>query len=144
MSYSSDNRTAVFAPAAALTAGATYTAKITTAATDVPGNALAGNQAALPAASNYVWTFTAAAAAPTAAVSVLSTLPASGAPAVCPNATVNATFSVPSGLRMNPLSINATTFTLKGPAPAVTAVVASSVMLDAAPAPSRPSPRKTR
>ena len=61
VTYSVGPRTTVFTPAAALIAATTYTATITTAATDLAGNALAGNQAALPAASNYVWTFTTAA-----------------------------------------------------------------------------------
>ncbi len=131
VSYTVGSRTAVFTPAAVLTAGTTYTATITAAATDLAGNGLAGNQAALPAASNYSWTFTTAVAIPPANVSVLSTNPAAGATAVCPSATVNATFTVPSGLRMAPLSVNSATFTLKGPAPAVAAVAAASVVLDA-------------
>ena len=60
VSYTVGNDTAVFLPAAALTPGSTYTATITTAATDLAGNALGGNPALLPAASNYVWTFTTA------------------------------------------------------------------------------------
>ncbi|MEO8063595.1 MAG: ice-binding family protein [Pseudomonadota bacterium] len=132
VSYSADSRTAVFAPAAALVAATTYTATITSAATDLAGNALAGNQAALPAASNYIWTFTTAAAGAPGAVTVSSTNPVAGAAAVCPDATVNATFATTSGLRMNPVSIVAVTFTVTGPAPGLTPVVASSVMLDAA------------
>jgi hypothetical protein len=129
VSYSVGNRTAVFAPSAALAANTTYTATLTTGATDLAGNALAGNQAALPAASNYVWTFTTGAGpAPAANVSVSSTNPANGAASVCTNATVNATFSVPSGLRMDPNSITSAVFTVNGAAP----VAASSVLLDAA------------
>jgi hypothetical protein len=129
VSYSVGNRTAVFTPAAALAASTTYTATVTTGATDLAGNALAGNQAALPLASNYVWSFTTAAgAAPAANVSVSSTNPAAGAASVCTTATVNATFSVPSGLRMDPNSINSAVFTLNGATP----VVASSVLLDTA------------
>ncbi|MEJ6023478.1 Ig-like domain-containing protein [Ramlibacter sp. PS4R-6] len=129
VSYSVGNRTAVFTPAAALAASTTYVATITTGATDLAGNALAGNQAALPAASNHVWSFTTA-AGPIAAtnVSVASTNPVAGATTVCTNATVNATFAVPSGLRMDPNSINSAVFTVSGAAP----VVASSVVLDAA------------
>jgi len=130
--YSTGARTAVFSPAAKLTVGATYTVTITTAVTDVAGNALAGNQAALPAASNYIWTFTAAAASPAGNVSVFSTKPAANASAVCPSAGINATFAVPSGLRMNPNTLTTTTFTLMGPAPASTPVTAASVSLDAA------------
>jgi hypothetical protein len=130
--YSVGARTVVFRPAANLTVGDTYTATITTAVTDVAGNALAGNQAALPAASNYVWTFTAA--APTAAgnVSVLSTNPAANANNVCPSAGINASFTVPAGLRMDPTTLTATTFTVTGPAPGLTPVTATSISLDPA------------
>jgi hypothetical protein len=129
VSYSVGNRTAVFTHAAALAASTTYTATVTTGATDLAGNALAGNQAALPAASNYVWSFTTAATpAPVGNITVSSTNPAAGAASVCTTATVNATFSVPSGLRMDPNSITSAVFTLNGATP----VVASSVLLDPA------------
>ena len=131
VSYSTGSRTAIFTPAAALAANTTYTARVTQAATDIAGNALAGNQGPLPGASDYVWTFTTAAAAlPPANVSVLSTRPAAMATGVCQNASVNATFSVPSGSRINPLSVGSTTFTLAGPGN--TPVTASSITLDAA------------
>jgi hypothetical protein len=132
VSYTVGAATATFTPTAALAANTTYTATITTAATDVAGNALAGNQAPLPAASNYVWTFTTAATVPPASVSVLSTNPVSGDTSVCTNAAINATFNVPSGLRMDPTTVNSATFTITGPAPALTPVTASSVVLDAA------------
>jgi Ice-binding-like/Bacterial Ig-like domain len=133
VSYTVGSRTAIFTPAAALAAGTTYTATVTTAATDLAGNALGGNQGALPAASNYVWTFaTAAAAVPAANVSVLSTNPAAGATNVCTTATINATFNVASGLRMDPLAVNTATFTVAGPAPTAAPVPAASVVLDAA------------
>jgi hypothetical protein len=128
VSYSVGTRTGVFTPTAVLAAGVTYTATITTAATDLALNALAGNQAALPAASNYVWTFTTAAAIPPANVSVGSTNPLAAAAGVCPGATVNATFTVPSGLRMDPLTITSANFTLTGPG--VTPVAAATVTLD--------------
>jgi hypothetical protein len=132
VSYSVSARTAVFAPAAAFTVGDTYIVTLTTAITDIAGNALAGNQAALPAASNYVWSFIAA--APTAAgnVSVLSTNPAANATGICPTSAVNATFTVPSGLRLNPTTVTSSTFIVTGPAPASTPVTAASVSLDAA------------
>jgi hypothetical protein len=132
VSYSAGSRTAVFVPSAPLTAGATYTATVTAAAIDLAGNALAGNQAALPAASAYVWTFTTAAAGAPGNVTVLSTAPLAAATGVCPNATVNATFDVSSGLRMDPLSVTGTTFTVTGPAPGLTPVTATTVSLDAA------------
>jgi hypothetical protein len=132
VTYDTATRTAILTPAAALALGATYTATITTGASDLAGNALAGNQAPLPAASNYVWTFTTVSATPPSNVTVASTNPTAGAVGVCPSASINATFTVPNGLRMNPSTVNATTFTLTGPAPAVTLVAASSVTLDVA------------
>src|SRR5580658_5436347 len=132
VSYQLGSNTAIFTPAAPLTVGATYTATITTAATDLAGNALAGNQAALPSASNYVSTFTASAAITSTNVTVQSTNPTAAETGVCPNAAVNATFSVPAGLRMDPSTLNAVTFTVTGPSPALTAVTAASVSLDAA------------
>jgi hypothetical protein len=132
VSYSVSSRTVVFRPAAELTVGDTYTATIAEAVTDVSGNALAGNQAPLPAASDYVWTFTAAAPSAAGNVSVLSTNPAANATGVCPGAGINASFSVPAGQRMDPTTLTATTFTVTGPAPALTPVTAASVNLDPA------------
>lgn len=129
VTYVVGNRTAVFTPAAPLAAGTTYTGTISTAATDLAGNALAGNQAALPAASDYVWTFTTAAAVPPANVSVQSTNPAAGN-AICLDAAINATFAVPSGLRMDPATITAANFTVTGPGNVN--VIPASVVLDAA------------
>jgi hypothetical protein len=130
VSYEGAARTAVFTPTAPLAVGMTYTATITTAATDLAGNGLAGNQAPLPAASNYVWTFTTAAASAAGNLSVKSSNPAAGQLGVCPNAAVNATFTVPAGQRIDPSTINASTFKVTGPGPAMTVVTASSVTLD--------------
>jgi len=130
VSYSAGSTTATFTPSAPLITATTYTATITTAATDLAGNALAGNQAALPAASNYVWTFTTGAAAAPGNVTVSSTVPLAGATAVCPTATINATFTVPSGLRMDPQTVNATNFTVTNAA--LVAVTATSIVLDSA------------
>ena len=130
VSYDVPSRTAVFTPPSALAAGTTYTAKVTMAATDLAGNALAGNQAPLPAPSDYIWTFTTVAPAPPSNVSVVSTNPGTNAAGVCPTATVNASFTVPSGLRMDPSSINATTFLVTTAAPALTPVAAATVTLD--------------
>jgi hypothetical protein len=133
VTYAVGSRTAIFWPAAALAPGTTYTATITTAATDLADNALSGNQADLPAASYYEWAFTTAVTpVPTANVSVSSSSvnPAAGAHTVCPSATVSATFIVPSGLRMDPLTVNTgSTFILMGPD---MAVVYGTVGLDAA------------
>ena len=136
VSYVVGTRTAAFTPTAPLAVNTTYTATITTAATDLSGNALAGNQAPLPAASNYVWTFTTGTSVlpplTPANVSVQSTNPSANASNVCPNAAINATFNVPSGFRMDPLTVTTATFTVVGPPPASASVVASSVVLDSA------------
>jgi hypothetical protein len=132
VSYSVGSRTAVFTPAAELDSLTTYTATLTTGVEDLAGNALYGNQGAPDAPSDYVWTFTTGAAVAAASVTVFSTNPDDGDLGVCPTAGINATFDVPSGLRMNPLTINSTTFTVTGPAPASMPVLASSVVLDSA------------
>ena len=127
VTYAVGSKTAVFRPAAALAPSTTYVATITTAATDLAGNALAGNQAALPAASNYRWTFTTAAAPiPPGNITVRSTNPAAGATGACVT-TVSAIFDVPSGLRLDPVSINSAVFTLTR---AGEPVAAASVVLD--------------
>lgn len=130
VSYVVGSNTAVFTPAAALASSTTYTARITTAARDLAGNALAGNQAPLPAASDHVWSFTTAGPAIASNISVLSTSPGTAGTGVCPNATTNATFTIPSGLRLDPATVNAATFTLTGPG--LVPVPAASVTVDTA------------
>jgi hypothetical protein len=132
VTYEVGSRTALFTPTAALAVGATYTADISSAATDLAGNGLAGDPAALPAASAHLWTFTTAAGVAAGNVSVLSTNPSAGQMTECPGAPLNATFRVPSGLRMDATTVNAATFTVTGPGAATTPVVAASVLLDAA------------
>lgn len=128
--YTVGSRTASYAPDALLDEGTIYTATVTTAATDLAANALGGNQAPLPAASDYVWTFITTGATAPADVSVLSTMPADEAAGVCPNAGINAIFSVPSGTRMDPATLTSATFTVSGPAPALAPVAAAAVTLD--------------
>ncbi len=134
VNYTASSRSATFAPLAPLQVGATYTATVTMAATDTAGNHLAGNQAPLPASSDYKWTFVAS--APTAAgiITVASTNPASNATLICPTGSINATFTVPNGLRLDPSSVNASTFTLNNAAVpnAPVPVAASSISVDAA------------
>jgi hypothetical protein len=93
---------ATFTPGASLALSTTYTATITTGATNLAGTALA---------SNYTWSFTTAATGTSAAPTVILTIPLNGATAVPLNQTVSATFSE----AMNPTTINSTTFTLTGP-----------------------------
>jgi hypothetical protein len=104
-----------FTPSSALALSTLHTVTITTGATDSFGDALP---------SNYVWTFTTAAAsctAPPAGPTVISVTPPIGAPAICPNTIVTATFSE----GMNPLTIDGATFTLTGPGTATVAGVVS-------------------
>jgi hypothetical protein len=63
-----------------------------------------------------------------AEISVESVDPMDAAVEVCPGATIDVTFTVPSGMRMDPDSINATTFTVTGPG--ATTVTADSIVLD--------------
>jgi ketosteroid isomerase-like protein len=88
---------ATFTPTAILATGTLYMATITTGAKDPTGAALA---------ANFVWTFTTA-----APPMVISTVPIKGATTASLNTTISATFS----RAMNPVTINATTFTLTGP-----------------------------
>jgi hypothetical protein len=60
-------------------------------------------------------------------VSVSTTNPTASATDVCPHETVAATFNIPSGLEMDPDSVNATTFIVTGPGG--DSVTASSVEL---------------
>ena len=63
-------------------------------------------------------------------VSVSFVSPAVNSIGVCPDAKIDATFSVPSGARIDPASVNPATFTLKSGAAA--SVAASSIVLDTA------------
>jgi hypothetical protein len=84
---------AVFSPDTLLAANTIYTATISSQATDLAGNDLAGNQASLPAASDYIWTFATAAAADLIAPTVTVTNPDDLAIDVPVNRAINATFS---------------------------------------------------
>jgi hypothetical protein len=91
VSYDVSSMTAIYAPVG-LVVGMTYTATITSATTDLAGNALAGVAATPTLAANYVWSFTAT-AADAIAPTITLTNPANLATNVPINATVNATFS---------------------------------------------------
>ena len=62
---------------------------------------------------------------------VLSTAPDSNATAVCPSASINATFSIPSGQRLDPASVSALTFRVATAAPLSVPVLATTVTVDA-------------
>jgi len=89
---------ATFTPMANLAYNATYTATITTGASDPAGQ---------PLGANSVWTFTTITAAPT----VTAVVPASGATGVPITQVLTAAFSEP----MSPSTIDAATFTVTGP-----------------------------
>jgi hypothetical protein len=101
VTYDAPSNTATFTPSSALAIPTvTYTATITTGATDTFGNALA---------SDFVWTFT---TGTTTCLSgpptVISVTPPDLSAGICPDTVVVATFSE----AMNPATINSTTFLL--------------------------------
>ena len=98
----STNRIATFTPSANLASDTLFTATITTGATDLTCNPLAGD---------FVWTFTTGATADDTAPTVTSTSPANAATGVAINRTIAATFSE----RMDPLTITTATFEVTGP-----------------------------
>lgn len=102
---------ASFTPSVALSGSTAYTATITTGAKDLAGNALAANTA---------WSFTTAGAPDVTAPTVSSTDPLGDATAVALNKVVSITFSE----AMDPLTISATTFTLKLGTTAIAGTVA--------------------
>lgn len=102
VTYVPGGSVATFTPSDSLAASTVYTATITTGAQNLAGTALA---------SNYIWTFTTAAAIIVTPPTVTSTVPADLATNVPLNQVVSATFSK----AMNPATINSTTFTLTGP-----------------------------
>jgi len=107
VSYSVAAKTATFTPAAGvLAANSVFTATITAQATDLVGNALAGNQAVLPAAGNHSWTFTTGASGDLLAPTVTNVSPPNASTGVCLTKSANATFSEP----MDAATIDATTF----------------------------------
>jgi hypothetical protein len=96
VTYSGPARTATFTPTGgALAASTQYTATITTVATDLAGNALAGNTAVPPAAGNHVWAFTTGAAGDLVPPTVTAISPPDGSAGICLTRAVTATFSEP-------------------------------------------------
>lgn len=110
VTYATASRTATFAPAATLLAATNYVATVTTVATNLAGLALAGNQAPLPAASNYVWSFTTGSGPDTTLPQLTLEFPASLATAVPLNSLVSATFN-------KPMDFSAALFTLQASQP---------------------------
>ncbi len=125
VSYSAGARSATFTPTtpATLAINNAFSATITTAATDLAGNALAGNAAVLPNAGNHVWSFTTGATGDSTPPTVTSLSPPDSSTGVCLTRTVSAAFSEP----MDATTIN--TSTLRVTENGVT--IAGSVSYDA-------------
>jgi hypothetical protein len=125
VSYTAASRTLTFTPTAATLAnGSLFTATITSAATDVAGNALSGNTAVFPGAGNHAWTFTTGATSDATPPTVTVVSPLAGAVGICLGKAVSTTFSEP----MDPATVNTTTFTVTDAGVAVP----GSVSFDAA------------
>jgi hypothetical protein len=83
-----------------------FSGTITSTATDLAGNALAGNTAVLPNAGKHVWTFSTGATSDLVAPTVTNVSPPDASTGVCLTKAAGATFSEP----MDAASINTTTF----------------------------------
>jgi hypothetical protein len=94
--------TATFTPSANLAGNTLFTATITTGVKDLAGNAMEGS---------FVWTFTTGATPDTTLPTVSSTVPVNNAINVLINSKITASFSE----AMDPSTMTAATFMLKGP-----------------------------
>ena len=120
VSYAPAARTVTFTPTAGTLANnSAFSATVTSAATDLAGNALAGNQAVLPAAGNHVWTFTTSATGDVTPPTVSAVSPPDLSAGVCLTRVVNATFSE----AMDAATINTNTFTVTDAGVAVAGLV---------------------
>ncbi len=107
ITYDGTSSTMSFIPSSKLTAGTTYTATIASTVKDLSGNTLK---------ENYVWTFS---TGTTISPTVISTDPANNALDVLLNKTITVTFNQ----AMDPLTITATTLTIKQGVTAVSGTV---------------------
>ncbi|HXS17396.1 MAG TPA: Ig-like domain-containing protein, partial [Polyangiaceae bacterium] len=101
--YAVSGNVATFTPASSLPANTTCSARVTTGAKDVAGNAMV---------SAVDWSFTTGAGPDITAPTVSSTSPAGSTTGVAINTLITASFSEP----MNPLTITSATFELACPA----------------------------
>jgi hypothetical protein len=120
VAYSVAARTATFTPTSPspLPINTSFTATVSTAATDLAGN---------PMVANKVWTFTTSALADTTPPTVVSVNPLDASTAICINKTVNATFSE----AIDPLTLTTATMKL-APSSDLNAMVTAVVSYDAA------------
>ena len=131
VSYTGASQTLVFTPDSELVAGNTYTATVISTVTDVAGNQLAGNQGPVADSSDYIWTFTTTDPVPPDNITVQSTNPVDGGTVeACPDVGINATFDIPSGLRLDPATASSLTFLLVENAAPLNVVTAESVTVD--------------
>jgi len=126
VSYAVASMTGVFTPTALLAIDTTYTATITTAATDLAGNALAGDSTLPLVANNYAWTFTTSSNSDLTAPTLTYTSPIDQATGVGIDSTVQATFSE----AMDPLTISSATVTLQPSGPPLGTVLTGVVAYD--------------
>ncbi|MBL0224722.1 MAG: Ig-like domain-containing protein [Geobacteraceae bacterium] len=120
VTYDVASKTATFHPLAALTGGVTYTATVkglgAAPATDLAGNALAGNAATPLVANDYVWTFTTSLAADTTLPQVTVTVPATTTPGPTLNVPTSSAISATFNEDMLPASVTGLiAFTVTGP-----------------------------
>jgi hypothetical protein len=105
VTYDASSRIATLQHTATFPINTTCEARVSTAAKDAAGIALA---------SDYVWSFTTGASTDTTAPTIIATRsPMNNATAVCLSKSVNVTFSEP----MDPTTISAANFYVNGPAP---------------------------
>ena len=131
VTYTEASQTLVFTPDLELVAGNTYTATVISSVTDLAGNQLAGNQGPVVDASDYLWTFTTIAPVLAENITVQSTNPVDGGTVeACPDVGINATFDIPSGLRLDPATASSLTFLLVENAAPLNVVTAESVTVD--------------
>lgn len=125
VTYAVGAKTATFIPSSPATLPPTtlLTLAVTTGAKDLAGNALAGDVALLPAASDAVWTFTTGLTPDTALPTVTLKVPAASSTGISVNSMITATFSED----MDPLFIRESSFTLEGAGSTVTGVVSYAV-----------------
>lgn len=125
VTYAVGAKTATFIPSSpsTLPPSTVLTVTVSSAAKDLAGNALAGDVALLPAASDAVWTFTTGLTPDTTLPTVTLKVPAAGSTGISVNSMITATFSED----MDPLFIRESSFTLQGAGTTVTGIVSYAV-----------------